>query len=104
MDTVIFQQKATTETIPISVTFADRLQYGEIITSASVSVVVLSGIDPNPSAMLSGATSYTNTVLTQVITGGVAGVIYALVFLVTGSGSHNYVKEGQLAVITPGTY
>lgn len=104
MDTIIFSDKGTTETLPLTVNFADRLQYGEVITSAGVSVVVTSGIDPSPSSMLSGATTYTGTTISQTITGGVAGVTYTLVYLCTGSGSHNYVKQGSLSVLAPATF
>jgi hypothetical protein len=104
MDTVIFAEKATTEIIPLTVTFADRLQYGETINGASVSVIVISGTDANPSAMLSGAVVTAPTSVTQNITGGIAGVVYMVVFLVTATGSHNYAKEGRLVVTAPGAF
>lgn len=102
MDTVILPEKASGETIPLVISFADRLQYGETINGASVTVTVLSGTDPSPSSMLSGAVSFTANTLTQVITGGVIGVTYMIVFLVTGTASHNYIKEGRLVVTQAG--
>lgn len=103
MEQLIFSNKGTTETLPFVVTFSDRLQYGEVVNGAACSIIVLSGIDPNSAAMLVGAATYTTTTVTQNITAGVAGVTYMIVFAVTASGTHNYVKEGVLAVIAPGT-
>lgn len=102
MDTVIFSEKGIGETVPLTVTFADRLQYGETLNGANVQVVVLSGVDPSPSSMLSGAVSFNSNSITQNITGGVAGVTYMVIFIATGTNSHNYIKEGRLVVTTPG--
>lgn len=102
MDTIILPEKASGETIPLVVSFADRLQYGESINGATVQVTVLSGTDANPSAMLSGSPSFTSSTVTQIITGGVIGVTYMVVFVVTGTGSHNYIKEGRLVVTQAG--
>jgi type IV secretory pathway VirB2 component (pilin) len=94
--------KDTSETIPIVFNFFDRLQYGETITGSVVSISVFSGTDANPSAMLSGVATNTSTTVTQAITGGIAGTIYTVICVVTGSGSHNYSKECRLAVISAG--
>lgn len=102
MDTIILPEKGSTEILPFTVNFGDRLQYGESINGATTTITVLSGVDPNPNAMISNAPSYTANTVTQIVTGGVVGVIYMLVFLVTGTGSHNYVKEGRLVITQPG--
>ena len=104
MDTLIFPDKGTSEIIPLTVTFADRLQYGEFINGANVVVTVSSGIDPSPAALLAGTVTYTNTTVSQNITGGIAGVTYSIIFLVTATNSHNYVKTGYLSVLTPGSF
>lgn len=104
MDKVILPDKATTETVPFTINFGDRLQYGETINGSSVSIVVMSGEDANPSAMLVSAATTTGTTITQTVGGGIAGVVYMIVFLVTGTNSHNYVKEGWLVVTAPGTF
>lgn len=98
MNRITFPLKAVGETQPYVVDFSDLLQFGESISGASVSVTVLSGTDSNPSAILSGAATYTSSTVTQVITAGVAGVTYLLAFLVTGTSSHNYIKTADLAV------
>lgn len=101
MNQLIFPAKAVDETQPYIVNFSDRLQFGESINGAAVSVSVFSGTDTNPSAMLSGVATYdAYGNVTQALMGGVVGVIYSISYLVTGTGSHNYVKVGQLAVIS----
>jgi hypothetical protein len=99
--TIVLPVKATNEVIPISVNFSDMLQFGEAITGASCTCTVFSGTDPSPSALVSGIATYTGSTVTQNITGGLAGNIYTLAFIVTASNSHNYVKVGQLSVISP---
>lgn len=94
-----FPSKSVGETLQYSFNFLDKLQFGEAINGASVNVVVTSGIDPTPSAMLVGAPSFTATTASQDITGGVPGVIYTLVCTVTATNFHNYVKQSALAVV-----
>lgn len=101
MDTIILPEKASGETIPLVISFADRLQYGETINGAAVTITVLSGTDPNPSAMV-GTTSFNANTVTQVVTGGVIGVTYMIIVVVTGTASHNYIKEGRLVVTQAG--
>ena len=100
MNQIIFDAKAVQELQPYTVNFSDRLQFGESINGASVSITVFAGTDPSPSSMISGAATYdTLGNVTQVLTGGIAGVVYNVTYIVTGTASHNYVKVGQLAVI-----
>jgi hypothetical protein len=56
-----------------------RLGTGETITSAVWSVSVVTGVDASPSAMLSGSLAISGAKVTQMITGGVAGVVYRLI-------------------------
>ncbi len=101
MNQLTFSAKAVGDTQPYVVNFSDRLQFGETINGAAVSISVFSGTDPSPSSLLSGIATYdTSGNVTQVLTGGIAGVIYNVVYIVTGTGSHNYVKVGQLAVLS----
>lgn len=100
MNKIIFDSKAVGETQPYIVNFSDRLQFGEGINGAVVTASVFSGTDPSPSSIISGAATYdTAGNVTQQLTGGIAGVIYNIVYIVTGTGSHNYIKVGQLSVI-----
>lgn len=101
MNQLTFPAKAVDETQPYVVNFSDRLQFGENINGAAVSVSVFSGTDPSPSSLLSGTATYDSSGnVTQVLTGGVVGVIYNVAYIVTGTASHNYVKVGQLAVLS----
>lgn len=101
MNQLIFDEKAVGEQQPYVVNFSDRLQFGESINGAAVAVSVFSGTDLSPNSMLVGVATYDATGnVTQVLTGGLAGVIYTLAYVVTGTSSHNYVKVGQLAVIS----
>jgi hypothetical protein len=49
-----------------------------------------------------GTVTNASTSVTVNITGGIAGNIYLIVCVVTASGTHNYSKEGRLAVVAPG--
>lgn len=101
MNQLIFDAKGVGETQPYTVNFSDRLQFGETINGAAVSVTVFSGTDASPNSMLSGTATYdAYGNVTQVLTAGTVGVIYNITYTVTGTGSHNYVKVGQLAVIS----
>ena len=98
MNIVTFDEKSLSEVIPLTVNFQDRLQFSESITGATVTASVFSGTDPTPAAILSGAPTFASGAVTQVITGGVVGVIYSIVFIAAGSATHTYVKVGRLAV------
>jgi flagellar biosynthesis protein FliR len=58
--------------------FTSAMSVSETILSASVAVSVYTGVDPSPSAILSGAATVSGKVVSQVLTGGVVGVVYAL--------------------------
>lgn len=100
MDIIILPDKGVSETIPVTVIFSDRLQSGETVNGASVTASVFAGTDASPSSILSGSATYTANSVTQNITAGTAGVIYTLVFIATGSASHNYGKIARLAVVS----
>lgn len=101
MNYVILPAKAVGEVQSYTINFSDRLQYGESINGAATTASVFTGTDPSPASILSGAPTFTATTLTQVISGGVAGVIYTVVFTVTGTNSHNYTKISNLSVLDP---
>lgn len=101
MNQLIFPTKAIGETQVYTVNFSDRLLFGENINGAATSAFVFAGNDPTPTNILSGSPTFTANTMSQVITAGVAGVIYTVVFLVTGTSSHNYIKVAQLSVIDP---
>ena len=94
--------KDTTETIPVVFPFAGKLQFGETLSAATMSVTLMSGTDANPSAMLSGSPTVSSPNVTQSITGGIAGNVYVVICACTTSASHTYSMECRVAVITPG--
>jgi len=94
--------KSQAEDIPVTFNFLDQLVFGEVITGVVITIIVYSGIDPNPSAMIADVPVITTPEVTVPIQDGVVGVIYTIVCTVTGSDSHVYSQEGRLAVITPG--
>lgn len=71
--------KLADETLNVDFGFTEDLAIGETILSAVVTSAVYTGEDDNPSAMISDTASITDGVVSQLITGGVAGVIYELV-------------------------
>ena len=100
MNVIIFPDKAISEVLPYTVNFADVLAFGEAISGASVTVTVFSGTDAAPAALLASATTSTATTVSQVITGGLVGVIYILAFVATGASGHVYVKTAMLACVS----
>lgn len=94
-----FAGKGVSEVLPYSMTFSDLLQAGETINGASSTATVYSGTDPTPQNIVSGPASYTSTNVTQNITGGIAGVIYTVMVLVTATNSHNYAKVFYVSVV-----
>jgi len=80
--------------------FLSNLAPGETITSQTVTMSVYSGTDANPSAMISGAASVTNTsVVNQKLTGGVLGVIYEALATVTTSLGQTLAMSSFIAVV-----
>jgi hypothetical protein len=67
--------------------FAANLAPAETISSVSSVCTVYSGVDASPSSVLSGLPTFSGTIATQVVQGGVQGVIYnILVTAVTSLG------------------
>lgn len=80
-----FSVKRTAEFRRLAMNFVNYLEPGETISNATFSVVVLSGTDANPSAMLSGGSSIVGSVCKQLVVGGVDGVRYLLKCLINTS-------------------
>ena len=75
---VILNPKKLGETVPENFNFLSALGQGETLVSAVTTCSVFTGVDPNPTAVLDGATTVAGTVATQGVTGGVIGVVYEL--------------------------
>ena len=102
MNTLIFGDKETSEVLPFTVEFSDRLLVGETITGVDVGVFVSTGTDPDPSTMLvsSPPPAFTDNTVSFVIKEGVLGCIYSLVVTATISSGNVYIKVGYLAIVT----
>lgn len=99
MSMVLFQPKQVGESANYKFDFISRLAVGETITTQSVTATVWSGTDPDPAAIISGAATASGTIVTQKITGGVAGTIYKLVCQVTTSASQTLQLVGYLPTL-----
>lgn len=90
--------KLVGETATVRFDFISRLAVGETISTKSVVATVYTGVDATPSAVISGAASSSGTVVSQLVTGGVAGVIYQLVCTITTSAGQTLQLAGLLVV------
>ena len=79
MSRVILAPKLVSSLEKRTVDFAGLLGT-DTISSGSVTVSVFSGIDPAPTALLSGGAVVVASQVTQAFTGGTAGVIYELLW------------------------
>lgn len=96
-----FTYKLTTENEIFSFDFSQVLGATETLSTASCSVLVMSGTDPNPSAILVGGASITGAKANQRISGGVSEVTYRLIMTVTTSASNTYTAVGDVPVYAP---
>jgi hypothetical protein len=89
------------ETAPVTFDFTAQLGASETIATQAVVASVYSGVDANPSAIVSGAATASGKIVSQAITAGVSGVIYQLVCTITTSASKTLQKSSYLAVVPP---
>lgn len=107
MNNFILPGKAPSENLLCNIPFSDVLvatvnpTSDEIIIALVVTISVFSGTDPAPASVLLGppTTDLTNTFAIFTLTGGVAGVIYVVSVLATGSIGTIALKTGYLSVI-----
>jgi len=94
-----FQSKTTDETKQLTFDYSSDLGAGETITSTAVSCSVWSGTDPSPTSLVSGSATISGSLVLQLITGGLAGVIYFVRCLATTNAGQVLPKGGYLAVL-----
>lgn len=71
---------------PYTIDFINDLQTGETITSATVTLLLEQGVDPDPSSHLPSSYFITNgTMVSQRVRGLIAGNIYTLSITANGS-------------------
>jgi len=100
MSMVLLQPKQLGETQTYHFDFISRLATNETISSQSVAATVYSGVDPSPSSIISGAATASGTIVSQNITGGVAGTIYKLVCTAITSAGQTLQLVGYLPTLT----
>jgi len=94
------QVKKVGETADVLFDFSGKVPAGGSISSATVTAAVYSGVDANPSALISGADSISGAIVTQELTAGVAGVIYELTCEALLSDGQTLRMSSYLAVVT----
>jgi len=100
MSTVVFQSKVVGEEILFDMNFLSRLAVGETLQTVDRTIVVASGVDANPNAMLSGAATISGSIVRQMIIGGLPGVIYLFTIAVRTSNAQLLFNYGKLAVLS----
>lgn len=93
-----FMPKPAAATRSVVFEFLGELGAGETISTQSVAASVWSGTDASPSAMISGSASASGTQVSQMLTGGVEGVVYNLTCTITTSTGQTLTKSGYLAI------
>lgn len=79
--------------------FAGQLIETETISSQTVTCATYSGTDVSPQLLVSGSASASSSVVSQMITGGVLGVLYELTCTIVTSLSQTLQQKGYLAVV-----
>lgn len=95
----VFDQKSPSATLRVVFDFTSALGAGVTLSSPTVSAVVWTGVDPSPGGLISGSAAVSGATVTQLLVGGVAGVIYKLTCTVGTSDGQSLVMYGYVAVI-----
>ena len=96
---VVQNPKLVSDTLNYQFDFTSRLSVGETITTQTVTASVYSGVDASPSSIVSGSATQSGAVVTQLITGGVGGVVYELKCAITTSLGQTPILSSYLVVI-----
>lgn len=97
---IVSTPKSIGETRVQQFNFLSQLANGETLTSAVVTCSVWSGVDSNPSAVLSGSATVTSPTAYQKITGGTEGTIYLLTCTGTTSQGNNPVIQTYIPIVS----
>jgi hypothetical protein len=95
----ILQPKRQGETVGYVVDFISSFALGETISTAMCLASVYSGTDSFPSAIIDGAATFLGTQVNQGITGGVAGTMYSLLYVVTTNFNQTIEINAILAIV-----
>jgi hypothetical protein len=94
----MFDPKTLQEEDSFAFDFTDLLATGETITSALITIDVISGVDANPSAMIAGSPTIAGAFVSVKLIGGVEGVLYCIHCLATCSTGLKKELKGDLRV------
>jgi hypothetical protein len=95
---VVLPSKKVGETLSYTFDFISSLVPGETINTASVTSNVWSGVDSSPGSMVEGISTISGTQVNQLITAGIAGVIYDLICTIQTSYGQTVELSGYIAV------
>lgn len=76
MPKIIFPQKASAEVYRLVFDFSSYLEFGELLTTTTLGIIVHSGVDAAIDLALTGVVTQTGTQGRYLVTGGVDGVTY----------------------------
>lgn len=96
---VVLDQKAPGATVSVVFDFISFLPSGVTLSAPVVQATVWAGVDGAPAAIISGSAAVSGSQVTQLITGGVAGVLYKLTAQATASNGQTLIMYGYLAVV-----
>jgi len=96
---VIIPAKKQGETVILPFDFISKLSPGETILTASCSATTYTGADISPGAIIAGVATISGTVVNQLVTGGLLGVIYDVLARATTSLSQVIELSAYLAVV-----
>lgn len=96
-----FSPKDPTETILVSFDYANLfVESAEYISGSTWTIVLLSGIDATPSALLSGNPQINGPIISHLITAGVNGCSYAIQVRITTNLGQVLELSGSMVVQT----
>lgn len=96
-----FSPKLTTESELFSFDFSQVLASGESISTASCSIVVVTGTDLTPNTLLISTAVISSPQAAQRVAAGVANVTYRLIMTITTSAGNTYTGLGDFTVLDP---
>lgn len=95
----LIPSKLAAEDIIITTDFANLMVQGTTISSAAVTAVVYSGVDPAPNNIISGSATISGGEVSQKIIDGEEGCTYLLTFSATTSDAQIIRKQAFLTII-----
>ncbi len=97
----VFSPKIATDKEIFTANYSSLLSSKDVILSAVWTSVLLSGVDPNPMAMIVGEPIINGLFVAQMIGNGIQNAIYLIQCTVTTSMGEVVTIYGELRVISP---